>query len=739
MRANQIGKLFFLSGIFGAVSSSVCAQIGSWRTYYNYRQSYEVARHEGSLYSRNTHSILRYEIESKELMPLTSAQGLHNASISLLSSVEDLLIIGYVDGRVDVLKEGRLSSLTQLQESTLQLPKTVRTVFSSSDKLYVGGDFGLLVFDKRSYRLEDSYFELGNSGRQIAVYEGKYLEDSLFLATDEGLIHASSKKKVDLLDFRNWERPLSGIGKKEQISSWKGKLYSLSPQQDHTLLLRYDAGNWEPTATLSGNYSFLRVSTKGLLIGHTESLLIYDGTSYLQPISLPTDQISQLKDALYMDEVLWVSDLLKGLGRVEEQTVVWLRPQAPEVALPYALQAVENRVYTFYRGLTFPRFRAFLGGFSVFEKGVWQHPTLGQLPVADVVDVLQVEKTSYLSTYENGVWQLVDNKWQPLPSPPVSIAETATRTSALTYIENYLLVATHRSSSQPLLSYRPTEGWQVVNQLASLSGSFVKLVAQPEARQVWGLLQKDISRQMVVFSVSREEIRTISTSFDFSPRQIHDFVVDTRHRLWIATSSGLYLLPQSDLALTPPLLALSPVRLRIQGHVVLDKVAVYALALDGAGRLWCAAETGVWLVEPNSDNISRRFTSKNSPLPPTTIHALAATDEGDLFISTHTGLLSYRSRGSTPRPDYTEVRVFPNPVRKNFGEEVAITNLPAESIVRITTLSGQIVKALQTQGGTATWDTRDQRNQLVSTGVYIIHIVQKDGRSSYVDKIAVLR
>ena len=739
MRVSQIGKLFLLSGIFGTVSSTICAQIGSWRTYYNYKQSYEVAQYKGSIYSRSTHSLLRYEIESKELSPLTAVHGLHNSSLSLLSSLGELLIVGYTDGRIDVLREDKLSSLTQLQESTLQLPKTVRTVFSSLDKLYVGGDFGLLVFNKRNLKLEESYLELGNNGRQIAVYEGKYVKDSIFLATEEGLIHASAKEEVALLDFRNWTRPLSGIGKKDQLKSWKGKLYSLSSQQAQTLLLRYEDNKWQPTSTLLSNYHFLRVSTKGLLVGNAQSLLLYDGTSPPQPISLPKDQITQLQDAIYVEETLWVSDALKGLGRVEEQTIVWLRSQSPEVALPYVLQAVENRVYTFYRGLTFPRFLAFPGGFSVFENSRWKSPTIGQLAVADVVDVLEVEKRRYLSTYENGVWQYVDSNWAPLPSPSLSMVEAPTKTTALTYIDNYLLVATHSNPSQPLLSYHPTEGWQVVSQLSSLSGSFVKLITQPKVRQVWGLLQKDLSRQLVVFSLDREEVRTVSTSFDFSPRQIYDIVIDTRHRLWIASSSGLYLLPYSDFALLPPLVALSPLRLRIQGHIVLDKVAVYALAIDGADRIWCAAETGVWLVEPNNDRISKRFTSENSPLPPTTIHSLAATDEGELFISTHTGLLSYRSRSSKPKPNYEEVRVFPNPVQKNFRGEVAITDLPSESIVRITTLSGQIVKALQTRGGTATWDTRDQRSQLVPTGVYIIHSVQKDGSSSYAGKIAVLR
>lgn len=747
MIPSPIGKALLCCGLIWTAErwgNFLEAQIavGTWRSHYAYDTSYEVVPYKGSLYSHARHSLLRYDLKTGQISPFTAVQGLHTASITALVAVDNMLLVGYEDGRVELLREEQLFHLSQLQSSPLQLPKSIRTAFSSQEHVYVGGDFGLLVFDKKSLRLKDNYIELGKKANRIAVYEGWIQKDSIFLATAEGLIHAAATPEGELLDYRNWKRPLSGSGRKEQLISWQEQLYSLQKRNHDTQLLRYTAGYWQPQATFSGTYTFLRATHKGLLIGSDRSLLLYRTPTEFRAIAMPTATVQQLQSATYVEETLWISDAQQGMGRLEAEEVEWLRLSAPFSVLPHSLQAVGNRVYAFYRGAHFPDFRASEGGFSIFSDNRWQDPVLGTLATADVVHVLQPPGGAlYVATYQHGIWQQVSTDFSPLPPPSDgALAAAAQQASTLAYDEaGGLLVATHNSPGYTLLRYHPSKGWSLVPALAALSGAFSVLLSQAEFGQIWGVLRHQGADQLLVFTSQGQNMRAASTNSTFSPQKIHALALDEAQRLWIGTSAGLYLLPQSSFAVFEAQTTLLPQPLRIQGRIVLDKEPVYDLWVDGAERLWCATATALWQINMEKDHIEKRFSSDNSPLPPAGNISLAMTQHGELFVGTSAGVLSYRSRSSIPQPNYQQVRVFPNPVRANFSGRVAISALPAQTYVRITTLSGQLLRALQVRGGTATWDTRNQHGVRVPAGIYIIHSVQKSGESHYAGKIAILR
>ena len=72
--------------------------------------------------------------------------GLHTAGTSALFATENMLVLGYVDGNVDVLRGENIFHLTRLKKSKLQLPKKIHTSFVSQERLYVGGAFGFTCF-----------------------------------------------------------------------------------------------------------------------------------------------------------------------------------------------------------------------------------------------------------------------------------------------------------------------------------------------------------------------------------------------------------------------------------------------------------------------------------------------------------------------------------------------------------------------------------------------------------------
>jgi hypothetical protein len=76
--------------------------------------------------------------------------------------------------------------------------------------------------------------------------------------------------------------------------------------------------------------------------------------------------------------------------------------------------------------------------------------------------------------------------------------------------------------------------------------------------------------------------------------------------------------------------------------------------------------------------------------------------------------------------NYSDVKVYPNPVREDYYGPIAIKGLLAESTVKITDISGNLVQEIESFGGQAVWDGTDFNGQRVSTGVYLIFMTTGD-------------
>ncbi len=111
---------------------------------------------------------------------------------------------------------------------------------------------------------------------------------------------------------------------------------------------------------------------------------------------------------------------------------------------------------------------------------------------------------------------------------------------------------------------------------------------------------------------------------------------------------------------------------------------------------------------------------------------------GEAFIATDQGIVSYRSTATRGNPEHQSVKIFPNPIRRGFDGTVGIQGLASGATVKITTISGVLVQELQAQGGTATWDSRNYAGQRVSNGVYLLFSATADGEETYVGKLAVV-
>jgi len=90
---------------------------------------------------------------------------------------------------------------------------------------------------------------------------------------------------------------------------------------------------------------------------------------------------------------------------------------------------------------------------------------------------------------------------------------------------------------------------------------------------------------------------------------------------------------------------------------------------------------------------------------------------------------------------------FPNPMRENTTfTYVLANNSPAEVQIKIYTLAGRLIKAIEPAPGEpgynqVPWSGRDENNDAIANGVYFYKIIAKSGDNSAerIDKLVIMR
>ena len=114
-------------------------------------------------------------------------------------------------------------------------------------------------------------------------------------------------------------------------------------------------------------------------------------------------------------------------------------------------------------------------------------------------------------------------------------------------------------------------------------------------------------------------------------------------------------------------------------------------------------------------------------------------EDGEVFIGTEKGLVSYRGDATEAPKTYSDVYAYPNPVRPEFQGRVTIDGLLSRTTVKITDAAGRLVRHLTSDGGRSEWDLRNDRGNEVTTGVYLVFCVDSRGNHTQVAKVAVVR
>jgi hypothetical protein len=81
--------------------------------------------------------------------------------------------------------------------------------------------------------------------------------------------------------------------------------------------------------------------------------------------------------------------------------------------------------------------------------------------------------------------------------------------------------------------------------------------------------------------------------------------------------------------------------------------------------------------------------------------------------------------------DLSSLRIYPNPWRQDRGHHaLSFDQMPANSTVKIFTVSGRWIKTLEAPAGTAAWDLKGSGGDAVASGIYLYTIQSPDNQKT---------
>ena len=208
--------------------------------------------------------------------------------------------------------------------------------------------------------------------------------------------------------------------------------------------------------------------------------------------------------------------------------------------------------------------------------------------------------------------------------------------------------------------------------------------------------------------------------------------VGFNNEVWIGTESGFAILNNSENVFDATYGNYNTTRIKLkfegENEYLLGTTYITDIEVDGANRKWLGtANTGIFLLSEDGSEIIQNYTTDNSPLISNVIIDMSFDYKtGELFIATDKGLVSYRTDASEGAEDYSNVTIFPNPVKPDFSGPITLQGIKYDSDVNVTDVAGNLVYKTTSKGGTVTWDGKTLTGERVKGGVYLFWTAPND-------------
>ncbi|MFT6866691.1 MAG: hypothetical protein ACJA08_001526 [Cyclobacteriaceae bacterium] len=700
--------------------------VETWRTHFSYNNAQILETSGNKIFCATQNGLFSHDLTDQSVNKISKINGLSDARVSamLYDPEIKLLVIGYESGLLDLIYEDAIFTVRDFKELNEPIAKEIFAIESYSGFVYLATNIGVIVVSLKENAITDNFRSIGENAQDLPVFDLLERDGQLYAITSLGIQYGNLSE--NLLDFNKWNRldlpanlSLRNLTAINDFVIMVTDNNSLSCIKGDTIAL---------VQTFNEEIQIIRPLYDGLGILLSSELYKLDYTATTNTLASVEifDKNLQLNDFIALNEI-WLADGKKGLLNGIKSSVIPNGPISDDIT---NIELVDGKLYAFYG----PKPADFDGsydslGYDVFENGSWNYQEIDNF--YNLVDVSIYNSILYFASMGHGLYNANDKIILNESNSILIQNKDATGILISDLAAGRSLWITSYDNNQPLVQINRDNDWSGYN--STITGSSNPLTVDVSGNKtLWITLSEgDINMLNIEDDVSR----IISPTSGLPSSIVTDIELDINDEAWVATTKGIVNFSEASFVSND-----------IQGSgLVYDDIELYkeievtAVASDGGGRVWVASNEELAIYASNQSKRFFLFNGKNSPLPSGGILKMEYNQEnGEMFILTDHGLLSYRSNSSIGNFSHSNVSIFPNPVRPDYTGMVGIKGVVADADIKITDINGKLIQNIGAFGGTASWDLKDYSNKRVQSGIYLIFSSSADGTETFVGKIAVI-
>lgn len=757
---------------FGLLFASLAARaqldrrIGDWRAYLSHQAAIKSVERAGLVYTITSGGLFSWDDATQEQRVFSTVDGMSGITPTALhlDAGSQQVFVGYADGMIDVFEDpSNIRQIADIKRNTFFTQKRIFEFASSGNRLFVATEFGLVMYDLTTRLPAFTVTQLGDNPSRVPVTSVAVYEGRVWALLEFGELYSAPLDFPNLSDPFIWQREngQNGFPANELMLEVGSNAEGLYARTDETTYRR-SGGRWaifEPLDEIHDHLVVQEGAVSGLRIGRS-STVFSDG----QRIDLFLE--GDVNHTLVAGDVIYVANSFFGLDRWEAGTVTNITPQGPSNNLSLRVAAGNGEVYIAPKGYdaSFAPDGEASGIYYFSDATGWKvlNRVNGGLDPARVNTGFARAyydpntQKAYLGSWGKGLAVLEEGElanFYDCENSPLSTVDGVcdptnigkTRVSGLDQDEQGNLWMTIAFGQEPLARLSPEGEWHTIPQRLFPSGAHMIDMIVDDFGAKWIINR---NRGLIVYNDRGTldkldddlvvTLRAPEGQGNLENESVNALARDQEGFIWVGTAEGVmvfydpFSIGQGTVVDASP-----PV---FEGRKLLEEEVINAIAVDGGDRKWMATANGVYLFGKNGDELIHHFTTENSPLLSNEVNDVAIDPgTGEVYFSTSAGLVSYLGDATDGESGCDDVFVYPNPVRPDYEGNIVIRGSSEKALVKITTVSGMLVREINSQGGTAVWDGRDLRGNKVHSGIYLALIADEFGGYPCIGKFTVIR
>ncbi|MBI2793293.1 MAG: hypothetical protein HYX66_01425 [Ignavibacteria bacterium] len=699
---------------------------------------------KGNLWAATSGGVFRVHPESRSVTEYRNINALQSLDArTVYGAPEGKVYVGGGNGALDIVNEDSTwTNITDIVRANEYPKRGINDMISRGDTLIIATDFGVVTLSIAKELFIETIDRIGSLQEKTRVNGVVIFRDSIWVATDAGVavaplavatlrlpsewfvISTIGDKVNPLVGFIHTDGSTLTIAEGSSVYTWNGASF-VRLFEAPSLINGLSISNSNVYASTSAGVltatEQLQIPFTGPLTGHAsivqnENIVIIGFVKY---------KAMQIWDGAELELISInspISSQFAGID-VDINGGVWV---ATDVDPPRT-------------GL----------GVSYFNGATWTNYTTANTPELKTDACYRVSALSngkvYIGTWGGGALEI------KLTDTIPEVKRLDNNNSALqgiTIDPKYVLSAdvvldnkgvawmvNEQSSNQLMISIN-TDGSSVgYYNCADPGNTAYRTIAVDEAGNKW--VGSYISNGITVFNEKDPSTSSddICNSVQLANSQIPDNLIsalktDRTGALWIGTPKGAAVIssPWAVTNTTLPYLR----RIPALGNAIVNDIYV-----DALNYKWIATTGGVYVLNEDGTEVLASITRSNAPLLDDNIRSVAVDiNTGIAYFGTAFGCSVAQSSSIRPLEKYA-LSFRPQPFTPQTDGELILDGLAEDSDVRILTVGGFMVGAMQTRGRQALWDGRDIHGNYVPPGVYLVVVKSATTGESSLGKVMV--